>query len=161
MVSRVVGDGRCRLSTHGGRPRREGILLSPLRAPNRSEPGSADETVFGIVRHLDQGGACSRAPAAAISCSGVLAGTDAHSYGIISDSSDTYFKSYRALLHRRRLQARRGGYYGLPARGRRDQRLGQRLGTAEVESALGRQPQGAEAAVVGFRTISKARDLWT
>ena len=152
---RTVGKERCPIVDTWWQTETGGILITPLPGAIKTKPGSATLPFFGVRPVLvdengktlegnDVGGnLCIEFP---------WPGMARTLYGAHDRFIQTYFRLYPGKYFtgdgcRRDAD----GYYWIT--GRVDDVInvsGHRLGTAEVEGALGKHPSVAEAAVVGF-----------
>jgi acetyl-CoA synthetase len=161
---RVVGDGRCPIVDTWWQTETGGILISPLPGAVDLKPGSATLPFFGVQPAIvDNNGRILQGV-----CEGNLVLLDSWPgqmrtlYGDHQRFFDTYFKAFPGMYFTGD-GARRDtdGYYWIT--GRVDDVLnvaGHRLGTAEIESAMGAHPQVAEAAVVGFPHDIKGQGIY-
>jgi len=161
---RVVGDGRCPIVDTWWQTETGGILISPLPGAVDLKPGSATLPFFGVQPAIvDNEGRTLQG-----TCEGNLVLLDSWPgqmrtlYGDHQRFFDTYFKAFPGMYFTGD-GARRDtdGYYWIT--GRVDDVLnvaGHRLGTAEIESAMGAHPQVAEAAVVGFPHDIKGQGIY-
>jgi acetyl-CoA synthetase len=161
---RVVGDGRCPIVDTWWQTETGGILISPLPGAVDLKPGSATLPFFGVQPAIvDNEGRILQG-----ACEGNLVLLDSWPgqmrtlYGDHQRFFDTYFKAFPGMYFTGD-GARRDtdGYYWIT--GRVDDVLnvaGHRLGTAEIESAMGAHPQVAEAAVVGFPHDIKGQGIY-
>jgi len=152
---RVIGKERCPIVDTWWQTETGGILITPLPGAIKTKPGSATLPFFGVQPVLVdengqelkgndvRGNLCIKAP---------WPGIMRTLYGNHERFVETYFTMYPGLYFTgdgcRRDE---DGYYWIT--GRVDDVInvsGHRLGTAEVEGALGKHPAVAEAAVVGF-----------
>ncbi len=161
---RVVGDGRCPIVDTWWQTETGGILITPLPGAIDLKPGSATVPFFGVKPAIvdNEGHVLEGA------CEGNLVLLDSWPgqmrtvYGDHQRFVDTYFKTFPGTYFTGD-GARRDadGYYWIT--GRVDDVInvaGHRLGTAEIESALGAHPQVAEAAVVGFPHDIKGQGIY-
>lgn len=161
---RVVGEERCPIADTWWQTETGGLLLTPLPGAMPLKPGSVAKPFFGVAPaivdeqgHMLEGEAQGRLvmtkpwPA--------LART-------IHGSHERYVKTYFSRfpgLYDTEDGARRDadGYYWIT--GRIDDVLnvsGHRMGTAELESALAKHPDVAEASVVGFPHAMKGQGIY-
>jgi acetyl-CoA synthetase len=161
---RVVGEGRCPIADTWWQTETGGLLLTPLPGAMPLKPGSVAKPFFGVVPaivdekgHILEGEVQGRLvmtrpwPA--------LART-------IHGNHDRYLKTYFGRfpgLYDTEDGARRDadGYYWIT--GRIDDVLnvsGHRMGTAELENALAKHPDVAEASVVGFPHEIKGQGIY-
>ena len=151
----IVGDKRCPIVDTWWQTETGGILISPLPAVTNLKPGSATLPFFGIEPViLDQdGNEIHKNPA-----EGLLAikrswpGQMRTVYGDHQRFFDTYFSQFKGYYFTGDGAKRdQDGYYWIT--GRVDDVLnvsGHRLGTAEIEGAIGSYHEVAEAAIVGY-----------
>ncbi|HEY1726335.1 MAG TPA: acetate--CoA ligase [Steroidobacteraceae bacterium] len=161
---RVVGDGRCPVVDTWWQTETGGIMITPLPGATALKPGSATRPFFGVVPAIvDASGQVLDGV-----CSGNLVLRDSwpgQMRTVYRDHArfiDTYFKTYPGSYFTgdgaRRDQ---DGYYWIT--GRVDDVInvsGHRIGTAEVESALGTHPAVAESAVVGYPHDIKGQGIY-
>ena len=151
----VVGENRCPIVDTWWQTETGGILITPLPSVTKLKPGSATLPFFGITPVIldPDGNEVHGNPA-----EGLLAintswpGQMRTIYGDHERFYDTYFSMFKGYYFTGD-GARRDedGYYWIT--GRVDDVLnvsGHRLGTAEIEGAIGAHSSVAEAAVVGF-----------
>jgi len=151
----LIGKGQCPIVDTWWQTETGGILISPLPGSTPTKPGSATLPFFGIkpVLLTDEG-----IEVEGNNVSGLLAlksswpGQMRTIYGDHSRFIDVYFSQFPGYYFTGD-GARRDedGYYWIT--GRVDDVLnvsGHRIGTAEVEGAIGKADGVAEAAVVGF-----------
>ncbi|HEU5018312.1 MAG TPA: acetate--CoA ligase [Pseudolabrys sp.] len=161
---RVVGEGRCPIVDTWWQTETGGIMITPLPGATKLKPGSATRPFFGIqpvIVDADgkvQEGAVSGNLCMADSWPGQMRTV----YGDHQRFIDTYFKTYPGKYFTgdgcRRDE---DGYYWIT--GRVDDVInvaGHRLGTAEVESALGSHAKVSEAAVVGYPHTIKGQGIY-
>ena len=161
----VVGENRCPIVDTWWQTETGGILISPLPSVTELKPGSATFPFFGITPViLDPDGNEVRGNPA----EGLLAintswpGQMRTIYGDHDRFYDTYFSMFKGYYFTGD-GARRDedGYYWIT--GRVDDVLnvsGHRLGTAEIEGAIGAHPSVAEAAVVGYPHDIKGQGVY-
>ena len=161
---RVVGAGRCPIVDTWWQTETGGILITPLPGATALKPGSATRPFFGIVPAIvDAAGKVLEG-----ACTGNLVLRDSWPgqmrtlYGDPQRFIDTYFRTYPGSYFTGD-GARRDedGYYWIT--GRVDDVInvsGHRIGTAEVESALGSHASVAEAAVVGYPHDIKGQGIY-
>jgi len=161
----VVGKEKCPIVDTWWQTETGGILISPLPGAIKTKPGSATLPFFGVQPELvDETG-------------NVLEGNDVSGnlcikfpwpgqmrtlYGDHERFRQTYFSTYPGKYFTgdgcRRDE---DGYYWIT--GRVDDVLnvsGHRLGSAEIEGALGKHPSVAEAAVVGYLHDVKGQGIY-
>ena len=161
----VVGENRCPIVDTWWQTETGGILISPLPSVTELKPGSATFPFFGITPVIldPDGNELSGNPA-----EGLLAintswpGQMRTIYGDHQRFYDTYFSMFKGYYFTGD-GARRDedGYYWIT--GRVDDVLnvsGHRLGTAEIEGAIGAHPSVAEAAVVGYPHEIKGQGVY-
>jgi len=151
----IVGEKRCPIVDTWWQTETGGILITPLATEKNLKPGSAFKPFFGIKPIiLNEKGEEIKTKEA----EGLLAikhswpGQMRTVYGDHQRFFDTYFSQF-------------GGYYFTGDGAKRDEDgcywitgrvddvlnvSGHRLGTAEIEGAIGKHPKVAEAAVVGY-----------
>jgi len=161
----VVGKERCPIVDTWWQTETGGILLTPLPGATPLKPGSATFPFFGIVPVLlDETGQ----EIEGNDVQGLLAiktawpGMMRTVYGDHERFKQTYFATYPGYyLTGDGARRDRDGYYWIT--GRVDDVLnvsGHRIGTAEVESAIGKAEGVAEAAVVGFPHDIKGQGIY-
>ena len=162
----IVGEKKCPIVDTWWQTETGGILISPLPAVTDLKPGSATLPFFGIEPAIlnQDGEEIIGNPA-----EGLLAikqswpGQMRTVYGDHKRFFDTYFSQFKGYYFTGD-GARRDedGYYWIT--GRVDDVLnvsGHRLGTAEIEGAIGSYSQVAEAAVVGYPHDIKGEGIYT
>ncbi|HEY5047283.1 MAG TPA: acetate--CoA ligase [Rhizomicrobium sp.] len=161
---RVVGDERCPVVDTWWQTETGGILISPLPGATDLKPGSATKPLFGIRAEIvdTEGTPLEGAASGNLVLLDSWPGQMRTLYGDHRRFIDTYFTAYRGKYFTgdgcRRDE---DGYYWIT--GRVDDVInvsGHRLGTAEVESALGSHPKVAEAAVVGTPHDIKGQGIY-
>jgi len=160
----VVGNEQCPIVDTWWQTETGGILISPLPGATALKPGSATKPLFGIQPAIVDGDGNVLEGAA----EGNLIITDSWPgqmrtiYGDHQRCADTYFSTYKgAYFTGDGARRDEDGYYWIT--GRVDDVLkvsGHRMGTAEVESALVAQKDGAEAAVVGYPHDIKGQGIY-
>ena len=161
----VIGKGNCPIVDTWWQTETGGILISPLPGATPTKPGSATLPFFGIqpVLMTDDGQEIE-----GNDVQGLLAlksswpGQMRTIYGDHQRFIDTYFSQFPGYYFTGD-GARRDedGYYWIT--GRVDDVLnisGHRIGTAEVEGAIGKADGVAEAAVVGFSHDIKGQAIY-
>ncbi len=161
---RVVGEQRCPIADTWWQTETGGLLLTPLPGAMALKPGSVAKPFFGVV------------PAIVDEKGNILEGEAQGRLVItrpwpalartIHGSHERYLKTYFSRfpgLYDTEDGARRDadGYYWIT--GRIDDVLnvsGHRMGTAELESALEKHPDVAEASVVGFPHAIKGQGIY-
>ena len=161
----VVGGARCPIVDTWWQTETGGILITPLPGATKTKPGSATRPFFGVQPCLvdDQGNEIEGDDAAGNLClkfpwPGIMRTV----YGDHDRFVQTYFAMYPGKYFtgdgcRRDAD----GYYWIT--GRVDDVInvsGHRLGTAEIEGALGKHPAVAEAAVVGMPHDLKGQGIY-
>ena len=160
----VVGNGNCPVMDTWWQTETGGIMITPLPGAHALKPGYAGLPFFGVEPVLlDETGTEIEGEA-----SGYLAikrswpGQIRSVYGDHQRMLDTYFSTYQGYYFTGDGALRDAdGYFRIT--GRVDDVLnvsGHRMGTAEVESALGEHPDIAEAAVVGFPHDIKGQGIY-
>ena len=161
----VVGKKNCPIVDTWWQTETGGILISPLPGATPIKPGSATLPFFGIqpVLLTDDGEEID-----GNSVQGLLAlksswpGQMRTIYGDHNRFFDTYFSQFSGYYFTGDGARRDGdGYYWIT--GRVDDVLnisGHRIGTAEVEGAIGKADGVAEAAVVGFPHDIKGQGIY-
>lgn len=152
----VVGEKRCDIVDTWWQTETGGILISPIPGVTPTKPGSATLPFFGVqpvVVKPESGEVVEgNGIEGALCLKGSWPGQARTIYKDHARFVETYFAQYQGFYFTgdgcRRDE---DGYYWIT--GRIDDVLnvsGHRLGTAEIESALIKHPDVAEAAVVGF-----------
>ncbi len=163
---RVIGKEKCPIVDTWWQTETGGVLITPLPGVTPTKPGSATLPFFGIdpVLLTEEGQEIE-----GNGVSGLLAiksswpGQMRTVYGDQRRFVDTYFKMYPGYYFTGD-GARRDedGYYWIT--GRVDDVMnvsGHRIGTAEVEGAIGKADGVAEAAVVGFPHDIKSQGIYS
>src|ERR1700678_3118189 len=155
---RVVGDRRCPIVDTWWQTETGGILITPLPGATRLKPGSATLPFFGVQPEIvdAEGKVLQGAGEGNLCIADSWPGQMRTVYGDHERFVQTYFSTYPGKYFtgdgcRRDAD----GYYWIT--GRVDDVInvaGHRLGTAEVESALGAHPQVSEAAVGGYAYVT-------
>ena len=161
----VIGGARCPIVDTWWQTETGGILITPLPGATKTKPGSATRPFFGVQPCLvdDQGNEIEGDAVAGNLClkfpwPGIMRTV----YGDHDRFVQTYFAMYPGKYFtgdgcRRDAD----GYYWIT--GRVDDVInvsGHRLGTAEIEGALGKHPAVAEAAVVGMPHDLKGQGIY-
>ena len=161
----VVGNNQCPIVDTWWQTETGGILISPLPAITNLKPGSATKPFFGInpVILSEEGKEIDGNPA-----EGLLAiksswpGQMRTIYGDHDRFFDVYFSQFKGYYFTGDGAKRdKDGYYWIT--GRVDDVLnvsGHRLGTAEIEGAIGKHKAVAEAAVVGYSHEIKGQGVY-
>lgn len=162
---RTIGQERCPIVDTWWQTETGGIMITPLPGATRTKPGSATRPFFGVQPCLvdDQGREISGNGVSGNLCikypwPGIMRTV----YGDHDRFVQTYFSMYPGKYFsgdgcRRDAE----GYYWIT--GRVDDVInvsGHRLGTAEIEGALGKHPAVAEAAVVGVPHDLKGQGIY-
>lgn len=161
---RVIGHERCPIVDTWWQTETGGILITPLPGATPLKPGSATVPFFGVEPVLlDEEGRELEGPA-----QGYLAIKSAWPaimrsvYGDPERFRETYFERFPGYYLTGDGAARdNDGYYWIT--GRIDDVInvsGHRIGTAEVEGAIGKTKGVAEAAVVGFPHDVKGEGIY-
>ena len=161
----VVGKEKCPIVDTWWQTETGGILITPLPGATPTKPGSATLPFFGVEPVLlEEDGK----EIEGNDVSGLLAikaswpGQMRTIYGDHSRFIDTYFKMYPGYYFTGDGARRdKDGYYWIT--GRVDDVMnvsGHRIGTAEVEGAIGKANGVAEAAVVGFPHDIKGQGIY-
>ena len=161
----IVGESRCPIVDTWWQTETGGILITPLPAATETKPGSATFPFFGVTPVIldPDGNELHGNPS-----EGLLAiktswpGQMRTIYGDHDRFYDTYFSMFKGYYFTGDGARRdKDGYYWIT--GRVDDVLnvsGHRLGTAEIEGAIGAHPNVAEAAVVGFPHDIKGQGVY-
>ena len=162
---KIIGEEKCPIVDTWWQTETGGILISPLAATTKLKPGSATKPFFGInpVILNEKGEEIKENPA-----EGLLAiknswpGQMRTVYGNHDRFFDTYFSQFSGYYFTGDGAKRdKDGYYWIT--GRVDDVLnvsGHRLGTAEIEGAIGQYQDVAEAAIVGFPHEIKGEGIY-
>jgi acetyl-CoA synthetase len=160
----VVGKGRCPIVDTWWQTETGGILISPLPGATPTKPGSATLPFFGIEPVLlnEQGQELEGATSGLLAIKSSWPSQMRTVYGDHERFKQTYFAMFPGYYFTGD-GARRDedGYFWIT--GRVDDVLnvsGHRIGTAEVEGAIGQAPGVAEAAVVGFPHDIKGQGIY-
>ena len=161
----IVGESRCPIVDTWWQTETGGILITPLPAATETKPGSATFPFFGVTPVIldPDGNELHGNPS-----EGLLAlktswpGQMRSIYGDHDRFYETYFSMFKGYYFTGDGARRdKDGYYWIT--GRVDDVLnvsGHRLGTAEIEGAIGAHPNVAEAAVVGFSHDIKGQGVY-
>jgi len=160
----VVGDGRCPIVDTWWQTETGGIMITPLPGAHELKPGFASFPFFGVEPVLlDENGV--ELEGAATGLLAIKRSWPGQIRSVYNDHQrmvDTYFSTYPGYYFTGDGALRdQEGYFRIT--GRVDDVLnvsGHRMGTAEVESALGEHPQIAESAVVGFPHDIKGQGIY-
>ncbi len=161
----IVGKMKCPIVDTWWQTETGGILITPLPGVTELKPGSATHPFLGIQPVIldEKGNEIKENPA-----EGLLAlkhswpGQMRTLYGDHKRFFDTYFSQFKGYYFTGDGAKRdEDGYYWIT--GRVDDVLnvsGHRLGTAEIEGAIGKHKSVAEAAVVGFPHDIKGQGVY-
>ena len=162
---KLIGQERCPIVDTWWQTETGGILITPLPGATPLKPGSATFPFFGIEPMIvdDQGNEIKGNDVSGnLVIKTAWPGMMRTVYGDHKRFKETYFSMYPGLfftgdgVHRDE-----DGYYWM--NGRVDDVInvsGHRIGTAEVEGALGKHKKVAEAAVVGFPHEIKGQGIY-
>ncbi len=161
----VVGEGRCPIVDTWWQTETGGILITPLPATTPLKPGSATLPFFGVVPVIldEAGNEVEGNPASGYLCIKTAWPSLMRTvYGDHERFRQTYFDRFPGYYMTGDGALRdEDGYYWIT--GRVDDVLnvsGHRLGTAEIEGAIGQHTTVAEAAVVGFPHEIKGQGVY-
>lgn len=161
----LVGGGRCPIVDTWWQTETGGILITPLPGATPLKPGSATFPFFGIEPALmdDHGNEINgNGVSGNLVIKTAWPGMMRTVYGNHERFRETYFSMYPGYYFTGDGCLRdEDGYYWIT--GRVDDVInvsGHRIGTAEVEGALGKHPKVAEAAVVGFPHEIKGQGIY-
>ena len=161
----IVGEKRCPIVDTWWQTETGGILMTPLPAATPLKPGSATFPFFGIEPVIldEAGNEVEGNPATGYLCiKTAWPGIMRTIYGDHERFLDTYFRRFPGYYMTGDGVLRdEDGYYWIT--GRVDDVLnvsGHRLGTAEVEGAIGQHEAVAEAAVVGYPHDIKGQGIY-
>ena len=161
----IVGEKRCPIVDTWWQTETGGILMTPLPAATPLKPGSATFPFFGIEPVIldEEGNEVEGNPATGYLCiKTAWPGVMRTVYGDHERFLDTYFRRFPGYYMTGDGVLRdEDGYYWIT--GRVDDVLnvsGHRLGTAEVEGAIGQHDAVAEAAVVGYPHDIKGQGIY-
>jgi len=161
----IVGEERCPIVDTWWQTETGGILMTPLPAATPLKPGSATYPFFGIEPVIldENGNEVEGNPATGYLCiKTAWPGIMRTVYGDHERFLDTYFRRFPGYYMTGDGVLRdEDGYYWIT--GRVDDVLnvsGHRLGTAEVEGAIGQYESVAEAAVVGYPHDIKGQGIY-
>ena len=161
----TIGQERCPIVDTWWQTETGGILITPLPGATKTKPGSATRPFFGVQPCLvdDQGTEIEGNGVSGNLClkfpwPGIMRTV----YGDHERFIQTYFSSYPGkYFSGDGCRRDEDGYYWIT--GRVDDVInvsGHRLGTAEIEGALGKHPAVAEAAVVGMPHDLKGQGIY-
>ena len=160
----VVGDGRCPIVDTWWQTETGGHMITPLPGATALKPGSATLPFFGVQPQLvdNDGNPLEGAVDGNLCITDSWPGQMRSVYGDHERFVQTYFSTYKGKYFTgdgcRRDE---DGYYWIT--GRVDDVInvsGHRMGTAEVESALGSHDKVSESAVVGFPHDIKGQGIY-
>ena len=161
----IVGDERCPIVDTWWQTETGGILMTPLPGATPLKPGSATLPFFGIEPVIldEEGKEVEGNPARGYLCiKTAWPGVMRTVYGNHERFRETYFDRFPGYYMTGDGTLRdEDGYYWIT--GRVDDVLnisGHRLGTAEVEGAIGQHETVAEAAVVGYPHEIKGQGIY-
>jgi len=161
----IVGENRCPIVDTWWQTETGGILITPLPATTPMKPGSATFPFFGIEPVLlnEEGQEIEGNPASGYLCiKSAWPGIMRTVYGDHERFRQTYFDRFPGYYMTGDGATRdEDGYYWIT--GRIDDVLnvsGHRLGTAEVEGAVGQHEAVAEAAIVGYPHDIKGQGIY-
>lgn len=161
----IVGEGRCPIVDTWWQTETGGILITPLPAISDLKPGSAMIPFFGIEPVLldEEGNEIEGNPASGYLCiKSSWPGLMRTVYGDHERFRQTYFERFPGYYMAGDGAMRdQDGHYWIT--GRVDDVLnvsGHRLGTAEIEGAIGQHDTVAEAAVVGYPHEIKGQGVY-
>ncbi len=161
----IVGEKNCPIVDTWWQTETGGILISPLPAITKLKPGSATLPFLGIQPViLDQDGneILDKAAEGLLAIKNSWPGQMRTVYGDHQRFFDTYFSQFKGYYFTGDGAKRDSdGYYWIT--GRVDDVLnvsGHRLGTAEIEGAIGAYFEVAEAAIVGYPHAIKGEAIY-
>ena len=161
---RVVGEQRCPIADTWWQTETGGLLLTPLPGAMPLKPGSVAKPFFGVVPAIvdEKGNILEGAAQGRLVITHPWPALARTIHGSHERYLKTYFSRFPGLYDTED-GARRDadGYYWIS--GRIDDVLnvsGHRMGTAELESALAKHPDVAEASVVGFPHEIKGQGIY-
>lgn len=161
----LVGSGRCPIVDTWWQTETGGILITPLPGATPLKPGSATKPFFGVEPVImdDTGKEKSGNDVEGnLAIKSAWPGMMRTVYGDHERFINTYFSMYPGYYFTGDgCRKDEDGYYWIT--GRVDDVInvsGHRIGTAEVEGAIGKHPKVAEAAVVGFPHDIKGQGIY-
>ena len=161
----IVGKGKCPIVDTWWQTETGGILISPLPNITSLKAGSATLPLFGIKPVIldENGNEVNSNPAEGyLAIKSSWPGQMRTIYGDHERFHDTYFSQFKGYYFTGDGAKRdKDGYYWIT--GRVDDVLnvsGHRLGTAEIEGAIGAHDSVAEAAVVGYPHDIKGQGVY-
>lgn len=161
---RVIGKGRCPIVDTWWQTETGGAMIAPLPGATPLKPGAAALPFFGVdAAVLDNNGQeCPANKDGFLVIKRPWPGMMRTVYGSPERFKETYFSQFPGIYFAGDGAKRdEDGYFWLT--GRIDDVInvsGHRLGTAEIESALGSHPSVAEAAVVGYPHEIKGQAIY-
>ena len=162
---KIIGNEKCPIIDTWWQTETGGILIAPIPSATPLKPGSATLPCFGIEPViLDESGneVTRNGVEGLLFIKQSWPGQMRTIYGDHQRFIDTYFKKYPGYYFTGDGAKRDdGGYYWIT--GRVDDILnvsGHRLGTAEIEGAIGQHDSVAEAAVVGYPHEIKGQGIY-
>jgi acetyl-CoA synthetase len=162
---KIIGHEKCPIVDTWWQTETGGFMITPLPGATPTKPGSATFPFFGIQPALltDDGTELTGNPAAGLlTIKAGWPGMMRTLYGDHERFKQTYFAMFPGYyLTGDRAKRDEDGYYWIT--GRADDVLnvsGHRIGTAEVEGAIGKTTGVAEAAVVGFPHDIKGQGIY-
>ena len=160
----IVGEKRCPIVDTWWQTETGGILITPLPAVTALKPGSATLPFFGITPVIldEKGNEQHGNPSEGLLAINQSWPGQMHTiYGNHKRFFETYFSTFKDYYFTGDgVKRDKDGYYWIT--GRVDDVLnvsGHRLGTAEIEGAIGAHPDVAEAAVVGYSHEIKGQGI--
>ncbi len=161
---KIVGDGHCPIVDTWWQTETGGIMITPLPGAHALKPGFAGFPFFGVEPVLldENGQEIEGEGAGYLAIKRAWPGQIRSVYNDHQRMLETYFSTYKGYYFTGDGALRDAeGYYRIT--GRVDDVLnvsGHRMGTAEVEAALGEHPDIAESAVVGFPHDIKGQGIY-
>jgi len=160
----VVGDGRCPIVDTWWQTETGGAMIVPLPGATDMKPGAGSHPFFGIEPALvnADGKELTGETEGNLIIKGSWPGQMRTVYGDHQRFIDTYFSAYPGnYFTGDGCKRDKDGFYWIT--GRVDDVInvsGHRMGTAEVEAALGSHPAVAESAVVGYPHDIKGQGIY-
>jgi acetyl-CoA synthetase len=160
----VVGEGRCPIVDTWWQTETGGHMITPLPGATDLKPGSATAPFFGVQPQLvdNDGNPLEEAADGNLCITDSWPGQMRTVYGDHERFVQTYFSTYKGKYFTGDGCKRdEDGYYWIT--GRVDDVInvsGHRMGTAEVEAALGAHDAVSESAVVGFPHDIKGQGIY-
>jgi acetyl-CoA synthetase len=162
---KIVGEQRCPIVDTWWQTETGGIMISPLPAITKLKPGSATTPFFGIqpvIMDPDGNEITTSAAEGLLAIKNSWPGQMRTIYGDHQRFIDTYLSDFKGYYFTGDGAKRdEDGYYWIT--GRVDDVLnvsGHRLGTAEIEGAIGQFKDVAEAAIVGYPHDIKGEGIY-